>query len=73
MSRRLLADPSTYGVRSYDIVKEFVIALVAVTLLSGGLAFVFSSPDDKPITVAQWANAAPNDFVATAVAELGGT
>ena len=44
--------------RSYDIVKEFVIALVAVTLLSGGLAIVFSSPDDKPITVAEWANAA---------------
>ena len=73
MSRRLLADPSTYGVRKYDIVKEFVIALVAVTLLSGGLAFVFSSPDEKPITVAEWAKADPNGFTATALLELNGT
>ena len=73
MKRQQLADPSTYGVRRYDIVKEFVIALVAVALLSGALAIVFSSPDDKPITVAQWANAAPGDFVATAATELDGT
>ncbi len=76
MSRRTSAvepSPSSFGVRSYDIVKEFVLAMIVVALLSAGLALVFSSPDEKPITVAQWANAAPSDFVATALAELDGS
>ncbi len=59
--------------RRYDIVKEFVVALVAVSLVALALALVFSSPDDKSVSVAQWANATPNDFVATTVAELDGT
>ena len=42
-------------------------------LLTIGLALVFSSPDDKPVTIAQWATAAPKDFLATAVSELNGT
>jgi hypothetical protein len=37
------------------------------------LAALFSSPDEKPITLAGWAKADPNDFVATAVTELAGT
>ena len=59
--------------RSYDLVKEFVIALIVVTLLTVVLAAVFSSPDDKQITLGQWAQAAPDDFVATAATELDGT
>jgi hypothetical protein len=59
--------------RSYDIVKEFVIALLVVALLTVVLAVLFSSPDDKPITLQRWARAEPSDFVATAVAELAGT
>jgi hypothetical protein len=59
--------------RPYDLVKEFVIALVVVTLLTVVLAAVFSSPDDKQITLGQWAQAAPNDFIATAATELDGT
>ncbi len=61
------------GKRRYDIVKEGVIALAAVTLLTLFLALIFSSPDDKPVTIAQWAAAAPKDFVATAASELDGT
>jgi hypothetical protein len=61
------------GKRRYDIVKEAVIAFVAVLLLTIGLALVFSSPDDKPVTIARWATAAPKDFLATAVSELNGT
>ena len=34
---------------------------------------MFSSPDVKPVTVAQWATAAPKDFLPTAVSELDGT
>ena len=59
--------------RPYDLVKEFTIAVVVMTLLTVVLAAVFSSPDDKQVTIAQWAKAAPNDFVATAATELDGT
>src|SRR6266536_3277455 len=59
--------------RRYDLVKEFVIAFVVVSLLTVALSALFSSPDVKPITLAQWAKADPNDFVATAVTELAGT
>ena len=61
------------GKRRYDIVKEAVIAFVAVLLLTIGLALVFSSPDDKPVTISQWATVAPKDFLATAASELNGT
>jgi len=59
--------------RPYDIVKEFMIALLAVSVLTVGLSALFSSPDDKPITIASWASADPADFTATATAELAGT
>jgi hypothetical protein len=59
--------------RRYDLVKEGVIALVAVSLLTLVLAALFSSPDEKPVTIAQWATVAPKDFLATAVSELDGT
>ena len=58
--------------RHYDIVKEFVIAFLAVAVLTVGLSALFSSPDEKPVTVASWAKADPNDFVATAASELAG-
>ncbi len=57
----------------YDLVKEFVIALVVMALLAVVLAAVFSSPDDHPVTIRQWAQADPGDFLATAVNELDGT
>ena len=59
--------------RPYDLVKEFVVALLVVALLTVVLAALFSSPDDKSVSLARWATAAPNDFVATATAELAGT
>ena len=61
------------GKRRYDLVKEAVVALVAVAALTVLLAAIFSSPDDKPVTLAQWAIAAPKDFLATAASELDGT
>lgn len=72
-NREVTRDSSSYPTRSYDLVKEFVVALVAVSLLTALLAAVFSSPDEKPITIAQWAKAAPDDFSATALSELAGT
>ncbi len=62
-----------YPQRRYDLVKEATLALAAVTILTLALSFVFSSPDVKPVTVAQWATKAPHDFLATAVSELDGT
>ena len=59
--------------RSYDIVKEVVIAIVAVTGICVLLAVLFSSPDDPPSTIASWSAQMPVDFVTTAVTELDGT
>ena len=72
-SRRAIPDSHGFPTRPYDLVKEFVVALVVVTLLTVVLAAVFSSPDEKAITMADWAAQAPNDVVATAAGELAGT
>jgi hypothetical protein len=57
----------------YDLVKEFVIALGVVTALAVVLTILFSSPDLPPTTIQSWAQAAPEDFLATSVTELNGT
>ena len=59
--------------RDYDLVKEFVIALVVVSLLTVALSAIFSSPDEKQINISTWSRSSPTDFVATAAAELDGT
>ena len=70
---RRTPDAHDFETRPYDLVKEFVVALVAMTLLTVVLAAVFSSPDERAITMRDWASAAPNDVVATATGELAGT
>jgi hypothetical protein len=57
----------------YDIVKEGVIALVVVSLLTILLAVVFGSPDEPAITIKAWSTNDPMDFAATALSELNGT
>src|SRR5438046_10061158 len=59
--------------REYDLVKEFVIALVVVSVLTVALAALFSSPDQKQIDISGWARSASTDFVATSAAELDRT
>ncbi len=59
--------------RPYDLVKEFLIALVVVAVLVTLLAVIFSSPDDTPVTVRSWSTANPVDFAQTAITELDGT
>lgn len=66
-------DTHLFPTRPYDLVREFVIALVVIIALTALLAAVFSSPDRKAITLAEWAKTAPADVVATAAAELAGT
>jgi len=63
----------TGRVREYDLVKEFVIALAVVAVLTAALAAIFSSPDEKQVTLSTWSRSAPNDFVLTAAAELDGS
>ena len=57
----------------YDLVKEFLVALLVVVILVVGLSVVFSSPDEKPVTVKSWSTSNPVDFAQTAITELDGT
>jgi hypothetical protein len=68
-----LSQEWTGATRRYDLVKEAVLALLAVTGLVLILSAVFSSPDVKPVTIAAWAAADPKDLLATALSELNGT
>jgi len=67
------AAPWAGATRPYDLVKELVVALVVVGLLTVVLAAVFSSPDETGVTLQRWASAAPSDFVTTAAMELDGS
>ncbi len=66
-------DSHLFPTRPYDLVKEFLVALLVMSVLTAVLAAVFSSPDEKAISLQGWATSAPNDVVATAVGELAGT
>lgn len=59
--------------RRYDIVKEGVVAIVVVALLTTALAALFSSPDDAVLTFRGWAQSQPQNFYDTTVSELAGT
>jgi len=66
-------DSHSFARRPYDLVKEFVIALAVVALLTTVLAALFSSPDESAITMKGWAKADAANVVATAAGELAGT
>ena len=57
----------------YDIIKEGAIAVLVVLILTAALALVFSSPDEKAVTIKTWSNADAVDFAQTAGDELAGT
>jgi hypothetical protein len=57
----------------YDLVKELIIAIAVFALLAVLLTILFSSPDERPSTIAQWSRQMPVDFGKTAAAELDGT
>jgi hypothetical protein len=59
--------------RPYDIVKEGLIAFLAVAILVVLLAVVFSSPDEPAVTLKTWSIADPVDFAQTSITELDGT
>jgi hypothetical protein len=61
------------GHSPYDILKEGVIAVVLVSILTVLLSVAFGSPDDPSITVKAWSTSDPMDFAATALSELNNT
>jgi len=65
--------PWTGPSRPYDIAKEVTICFLVISLLTVSLAVLFGSPDDKAVTLKQWATATPIDFATTAAAELDGS
>jgi hypothetical protein len=70
-----LADATEWhgSTRRYDLVKEFVVALVVMSLLAVVLAGLFSSPNEAPTTFGSWSRDDPGNFLQTAVGELAGT
>ncbi|MGV1037066.1 MAG: hypothetical protein ACOYD0_08575 [Candidatus Nanopelagicales bacterium] len=71
--REFEATPWSGATRRYDIVKEGIVAIVIVAILTVMLAALFSSPDEPALTFKGWAQSAPEDFYATTVSELAGT
>jgi hypothetical protein len=61
------------GYAPYDLIKELCVALGVITLLAVLLTVLFSSPDDRPSTVAQWSRDLPANFLTAAAKELDGT
>ena len=57
----------------YDLIREGLIALVAVLVLVVAFAGFLSSPDEPPLTLQQYAQQNPVGFVTTAMKELSGT
>jgi hypothetical protein len=62
------------GVRMvpYDLVKEFLVALLGISILVVLLSAVFSSPDEPPLTLKGIARTTPQIFVQTSLDELDG-
>jgi hypothetical protein len=65
--------PWTGAYASYDLIKEAAIAVAVIALLAVGLTILFTSPDEKPSTVKQWARDLPVNFVTAAAEQLNGT
>jgi len=57
----------------YDLIREGLIALLAVFVLVVAFAGFLSSPDEPPLTLQQYAQQSPVGFVTTAMKELSGT
>ena len=55
------------------LMRETVLATIAMLAISVLLTAVFSSPDEPTVTLARWATADRYDFLATAASELDGS
>ena len=70
---RTTPGPGRARYQPYDLIKELCIAVGVIGLLAVVLTVLFSSPDDKPSTIAQWSHELPADFATAAAKELDGT
>jgi hypothetical protein len=69
-----VAPPKWNGPKySFDPLKGLAIALASMTILIVSCALLFSSPDVRAVTLEDWAQAEPTDFVMTSIDELAGT
>ncbi len=57
----------------YDLVREFIVALIVVSVLVVILAFALSSPDEPPLTLKSVAQQTPQIYAATSISMLDGT
>jgi quinol-cytochrome oxidoreductase complex cytochrome b subunit len=77
IERPIPSDQERYyaGIRMmpYDLIREGLIALALVAIVGVVLAGVLSSPDDPPLTIQQYAQEKPVDFVTVATSEISGT
>jgi quinol-cytochrome oxidoreductase complex cytochrome b subunit len=75
--RPLPSDQTRYyrGIRMmpYDLIREGLVALLAVLVLVLVFAGIFSSADEPPLTLQQYAQQNPVGFVTTAMGGLSGT
>jgi hypothetical protein len=75
--RPVASDQAAYyrGLRlmPYDLLREGLVALVVATVFAIVFAGLFSSPDDPPLTIQDYAQQDPVSFLKTALAELDGT
>jgi Cytochrome b(N-terminal)/b6/petB len=77
VERPIPSDQERYyaGIRlmPYDLIREGLIALALVAIVGIVFAGILSSPDDAPLTIQQYAQEKPVDFVTTATSEISGT
>jgi hypothetical protein len=59
--------------RRYDLLKEIFICFCVSLLVILACSWIFSSPDERPVTVKRWSVASPVDFAQTAMTELDST
>ena len=57
----------------YDLIKELCVAVGVIGLLAVMLTVLFSSPDERSSTIAQWSHELPADFTTAAAQQLNGT
>ena len=72
MKGELASDTRQPRMKPYDLVREALLALLAVAILVVLLAAVFSSPDEPPLTIQEYATSSPLSFLQTVLGDLDG-
>ena len=73
VKERFDATPWAGETKKYDFIKEGVITLAVVTVLTIVLSLFMGSPDEPPLTFKGWATSNSDNFYTTTVSELART